>query len=78
MFKIQSDEFLMSGFYCIVLIEYMIIGKGLLEYNNLFSPNDYRKDEKIMWMYFKSKYESRNKIVGLKIKKELLNWKLTF
>ena len=38
--RIQSDESLMFEFYCIAFIEYMLAGKALLDYTNLFSPND--------------------------------------
>ena len=31
----------MCGYFCIKLINYMIKGKTLLEYTNLFSPNDF-------------------------------------
>ena len=41
-FRIQSDNTIMCGFYYIAFIEYMIAGKGLLDYTNLFSPNNYK------------------------------------
>ena len=41
-FRIQSDNTITCGFYYIAFIEYMIAGKGLLDYTNLFSPNDYK------------------------------------
>ena len=31
----------MSGYFCIGFIDFMLKGKSLLEYINLFSPNDY-------------------------------------
>ena len=34
--------------YCIGFIEYMLAGKILLDYTNLFSPNDYKKNGKII------------------------------
>ena len=40
-FKILSADTIMLGFYCIAFIEYLIAGKSLLDYINLFSPNDY-------------------------------------
>ena len=43
----------MCGFYCIAFIEYMLAGKNLLNYNNLLSPNDYKKNDKIIYKYFK-------------------------
>ena len=46
----------MCAFYCIAFIEYMITGKALLDYTKLFSPNDYKKNEKIIYKYFKEKY----------------------
>ena len=51
----------MCEFYIIVFIEYMIAGKTLLDYANLFSPNDYQKDAKIIYKYFKDKYGKRKR-----------------
>ena len=42
----------MCGFYCIAFIEYMITGKTLLGYTILFFPNDYQKNDKIIYKYF--------------------------
>ena len=47
-FRIQDNESIMCGFYCIAFIEYMLPGKTLLDYTNLFSPNDYKKNDKII------------------------------
>ena len=41
-FRIQSDDSIMCGYYCIAFIEYLIAGKSLIDYTNLFSPNDYK------------------------------------
>ena len=38
-------------------IEYMLAGKNLFDYTNLVSPNDYKKNAKIMYKYFKDKFE---------------------
>ena len=46
----------MCGFYCIAFTEYMIVGKTLLDDTNLFCPNDYKKNDKIIYKYFKEKY----------------------
>ena len=51
----------MCGFYCIAFIEYMLAGKNLLDYTNLFSPTDYQKNDKIVYKYFKDKYGRRSK-----------------
>ena len=37
----------MSGYYCIEFINYMLKGKTLLDYTNLFSPNDFKKTDQI-------------------------------
>ena len=39
----------------------MLAGKSLLDYTNLFSPNDDKKNDKIIYKYFKAKYGGRNK-----------------
>ena len=46
----------MCGFYCIAFTEYMLARKTLLDYTNIFSPNDYKKNDKIIYKYFKEKY----------------------
>ena len=33
----------MCGYFCVEFIDFMLKGKGLLEYTNLFSPNDYEE-----------------------------------
>ena len=53
-FRIKCNDCTMCGFYCIAFIEYLIAGKTLLEYANLFSPNNYQKNEKIIYKYFKT------------------------
>ena len=55
-FRIQDNGSVMSRFYCIAFIEYILAGKSLLDYTNLFSANDYRNDDKIIYKYFRDKY----------------------
>ena len=52
-FRIQDNESIMRGIYCIAFIEYMLAGKTLLDDTNLFSPNDYEKNDKIRCKYLK-------------------------
>ena len=54
-FRIQDNESIMCGFYDIAFIEYVLSVKTLLDYTNLFPPNDYIYD-KIVYKYFKDKY----------------------
>ena len=51
-FGIQDNESIFRGFYCITFIEYMLAGKPLFDYTNLFSPNDYTKNDKIIIYVF--------------------------
>ena len=46
----------MCGFYCIAFIENMLAGKTLLDYANLFSPTNYKKNDKIIYKNVKNKY----------------------
>ena len=38
----------MYGYLCIGFIDSMLKGKSLLDYTNLFSPNDYKKNKMIV------------------------------
>ena len=60
-FRIQDNESIMCGFYCIAFIEYMLAAKTFLDYINLFSPNDYKKNDKIIYKYFQDKHGRRSK-----------------
>ena len=60
-FKTQNNEFIMRGFYCIVFIEFMLAWKTFLDYTNLYSPNFYKKNDKIIYRFLKDKYDRRDK-----------------
>ena len=51
-FRTQDNEFIMRRFYCMAFIEYMLAGKTSLDYANLLSPNDYKKNDKIYSIVF--------------------------
>ena len=42
----------MCGYFCITLIDFILKVKILLKYTNLFSPNDYEKNNKIIIKFF--------------------------
>ena len=42
----------MCGYFCIGFIDFMLKGKILLAFTNLFSPNECKKNEKIILKYF--------------------------
>ena len=50
-YKIQAYDSIMCGYFCIGFIDFMLKGKSLLEYANLFCPNEYKKNDKIMLKY---------------------------
>ena len=43
----------MCGHFCIEFINYMLKGKTLLDYTNLFSPNDFKKNDQIIKEYLR-------------------------
>ena len=51
-YRIQADDSIMCGYFCIGFIDFMLKGKSLLDYTNLFSPNYYEKNDKIILQYF--------------------------
>ena len=38
----------MRGYFCIGFIDFMQKGKSLIDYTNLFSPNDCEKNDKTL------------------------------
>ena len=51
--RIQNNESISFGFSCIAFIEYMLAGKSLLDYANLFPPNDHKMKYKMIYKYLK-------------------------
>ena len=53
-FRIQAYDSIMCRYFCIEFINYMLKGKILLDYTNLFSPNDFKKNDRIIKRIFKN------------------------
>ena len=53
-FRIQAYDSIMYGYFCLELINYMLEGKTLLDYTNLFSPNDFKKNDQVIKRIFKN------------------------
>ena len=51
-FRLQAYDSVMCGYFCIGFTDFMLKGKSLLEYTNLFLPNNYEKNDKITLKYF--------------------------
>ena len=41
--RIQTYDSIMYGYFCIGVIDFMLAGKTLTEFTNLFSPNSFKK-----------------------------------
>ena len=53
-FRIQAYDSIMCRYFCIGFIDFMLAGKTLTEYANLFSPNNFKKNDDIILNYFMS------------------------
>ena len=51
-FRIQAYESIMCGYFCIRFIDFMLAGKKLTDYTNLFSPYNFKKNDNIILSYF--------------------------
>ena len=51
-FRIQSYDSVMCEYFCIGFIDFMLTGKSLTDFTNLFSPNYLRKNDDIILNYF--------------------------
>ena len=45
-YRIQAYDSIICGYFCIGFIDFMLKGKTLLDYTNLFSPKEYEKNIK--------------------------------
>ena len=53
-FRVQAYDSVMCGCFCIGFIDFMLKEKTLIEYTNLFSPNNFEKNDHIILSYFKN------------------------
>ena len=51
-YRMQAYDSIICGYFCIGFIDFMLKRKSLLQYTNLFSPNDYEKNDKVILKYF--------------------------
>ena len=54
-YRIQNFDSIMCRYFCIGFIDYMFKGKSLTDYTNLFSPNNFKKNDDIILNYFLNK-----------------------
>ena len=51
-FRIQAYDSIMRGYFCIKFIDFMLGVKILTDFTNLFSPNNFKRDDDIILKYF--------------------------
>ena len=52
-YRIQATNSVMCCYFCTGFIDFMLAGKTLIDYTNLFSPYDFNKNDSIIFSYFK-------------------------
>ena len=53
-FRVQANDSVMFGYFCIGFIDFMLAGKKLTNYTSLFSPYHFKKNDDIILSYFKN------------------------
>ena len=51
-FEIQAHDSVMCGYFCIRFIDFMLKGKTLTDFTNLFLPNNFNKNDDKILKYF--------------------------
>ena len=52
-FRVQANNSVMCGYFCIGFIDFMLAGKKLTNFTNIFSPYDFEKNDNIILGYIK-------------------------
>ena len=53
LFRIQADNSILCGCFCIGFTDFMFARKRLIDFTSLFSPYDFKKNDDIILSYFK-------------------------
>ena len=51
-FRVQANDSVMCGYFCIGFIDFILAGKKLTDFTNMFSPHDFKKNDVITLSYF--------------------------
>ena len=54
--RVQANNSKMYGYFCIRLIDFMLVGKKMTGFTSLFSPYDFKKNGHIILNYFKDEW----------------------
>ena len=52
-YRVQANNSVMCGFFCIGFVDFMLAGKTLIDYTTLFSPHYIDKNDQIILSDFK-------------------------
>ena len=52
-FRVQANNSVICGYFCIEFIGFILAGKKLTDYTNLLFPHDFDKNDQIIASYFK-------------------------
>ena len=55
-FRVQANNSVMCGYFCIGFIDFMLAGKKLTDFTSMFSPYDFKKNDNIILSYFKDEW----------------------
>ena len=50
--RIKGYDSVMCGYFCIEFIDFLLQGKSLTDFTNLFSPNHFKKNDDVTLNYF--------------------------
>ena len=56
-FRVQANDSVMCGYFCIGFIDFMLAGKKLNNYTNMLSPHDFKKNDDTILTYFKDEWK---------------------
>ena len=56
-FRVQANDSIMCGYFCIGFIDFMLADQKLTDYTSLFSPYDFKKNDDIILIYFKNEWK---------------------
>ena len=51
-FRTKVYDSIMCGYFCIGFIGFMLAGKTITDFTNLFSPNNFKRNDDIILNYF--------------------------
>ena len=51
-FRLQGNNSVMCGYFCIGFIDFMLGDKKLTDYTSLFSPHDFKQNDRTIFSYF--------------------------